>query len=62
MSSPAVIVLSPVRVGQGPYPNWQYYDVPEEFPNDPLKYMLRWANYPWAYGTPYYGTYNPPGG
>lgn len=60
MSSSVVIVISPVPYWQQPAATWEYYDVPEEFPNDPLKSWMRWVNYPWAYGTPMVPTNLPP--
>lgn len=55
-----VVVISPVRAYVTPMANWEYYDIPSEFPNDPLKTLLRWVNYPWAYGTQMVPTQLPP--
>ena len=31
-------------------PYGKYYNVPQEFPTNPFQYLLRWANFAWAYG------------
>jgi len=46
--TPPVIVYTPMRSYTAPIPNGAYYDVPAEYQSI-YTYLLRWANYGWAY-------------